>query len=157
MRLRSSPPPPTPASFFSLVSFHPRASTLPFRLPSPLPPLSSRPLPPRRRHRLRRPPLNQTKYPIICSKSISRVRPAFAFVQARPYDEHQPLCTSWTSRPMGPCLLVLIPRLRRSFSRSSSPASLLLTFTLTAPICGKLQTVDSFLGSYQIFDNRVQQ
>lgn len=36
-------PPPTPASFFSLVSFHPRASTLPFRLPSPPAPLQPPP------------------------------------------------------------------------------------------------------------------
>lgn len=142
MRLRSSPPPLPRLLFPPLVSSAPRIGSPLLSLPSSLSPA----IPPQRRHRLRRPPLNQVSDYLLeidftcsarfCICTSAPVRRTSTIVRA----------TSWTSRPMGP-VLVLILRLRLSFSWSWPSASLLLTFPLTAPICGDLQTIGTGLSS----------
>lgn len=139
MRLRSSPPPLSPASFFPPGLLHPAHRLSPFIPPSP-----SAVVLPQRRHRLRRPPLNQVSDYLLeidftcsvrfCICTSATVRRTSTIVRT----------TSWTSRPMGP-VLVLILRLRLSFSWSSSSASLLFTFPLTAPICGRFPNSAEFL------------
>lgn len=141
MRLRSSSL-PLPRLLFLPRLLHPAHRLSPFIPPPP------RPVPPQRRHRLRRPPLNQVSDYLLEIDFTCSAR--FCICTSAPVRRTSTIVrtTSWASRPMGP-VLVLILRLRLSFSWSSSSVSLLLTFPLTVPICGDLQTVsDSFLNYY---------
>lgn len=107
MRLRSSPP-PLPRLLFPPRLLHPAHRLSPFILPPSLPPPRPPAVPPQRRHRLRRPPLNQVSDYLLeidftcsarfCICTSAPVRRTSAIVRA----------TSWTSRPMGPVLILTL-------------------------------------------------